>query len=110
LENCFEERGKVVVLDENEKSLYGRLNQNYKVYLGKSNLSSTDYDLFLKSGVLCLSRGSSALVSNDFGIAFFWRTFLKREIVSDERFGFFNRIDIDWFSLLDKHYYKKRSC
>ncbi len=98
--NYLEFLQRIINLNKEEK-MYNRFFDSYSYFKEKYGLSNVDFDFLISGGILSKTRGSSALISNDFNIAKAWRNFLDLEKISKTKFDFFNRLDISVFERLD---------
>jgi len=93
----FFEKGRLILLDENESRIEKHFHRKYSALFQDSGLSWADRDLFLKATAVRESRGPSAIISNDYGIISTWHVFLKCERLTPSDFGFFTRAEFDVF-------------
>lgn len=102
---ALEEEQKILKFNKKEQDLYNRFYEKHlklhEDYLKSDNCDGVvDYDLLISGGVMAKLQGSSAIISNDFGIVSAWRDFLKREKLSNKKFGFFLRTGLEIFKKL----------
>ncbi len=89
--NVFQENNRIIDISCEEEVLYDSLYWRYKWLDEKKDLGITDFDFLISGVVLVQKNGSTALLSNDYGIADAWEFLLKREGFTKEQFPFFTR-------------------
>jgi len=93
-------RKKVIRLNENEKNISKDLYKKYKKFRQSKELSKVDFDFIVCGRTLIETRGSCALISNDWGIFYMWKDILRNEKLSSKKLGFFCRKDLYEFNRL----------
>ena len=98
LKRMFEEKGKVLKLEEDEPELYGFFYRKYSKIANKNELSETDFN-FLISGMILNQKTEHpiCLISNDYGIFYSWKAFLFKEKVNPKQFSFCMRESLEIF-------------
>ena len=87
---------KIINLNEEEKKMYLEFNKRNKS-LRKTNkdtlskLSGPDYNLLITGAVLSMTRGKTAIISNDFHLLRSYRWFTEDENIDQDKFGCFKR-------------------
>ena len=99
--DSFYGREKILKLNENEKSIYQDLSEKWcSKFKISEKLSETDINLLISSRVLTETRGSCALISNDFEIFYLWKDIIRKENSLDNKWPFFCREGLDSFKKL----------
>lgn len=97
---CLETEGRISELKGEEKNLYYRFYKKHKGLEVRYGLHNADFPLLIHAVAKAQIRGSSAIISNDFGIAGAWKNLSKKEGFSKREFGFVTRRDFDVFTTL----------
>ena len=61
-------------------------------------IGAIDFDLAIIGAVLSMTRGKTAILSNDFPLLYSYQALLVNEHLSPTKYGFFLRINSDFFS------------
>ncbi len=88
--------------DREEQNLYEESYEKHYGFKTKYNLNGADFPLLISGFVAAQTRGSSAILSNDFGIARAWNALSEQENFSTNKFGFFVREDLTFFKKLKR--------
>jgi len=93
LVELFEEQGRIIKLDKNEKQLYSIFDKKYSEFKEKYGISETDLNFLISGAILSHKRNPVALVSHDRGIFKAYNEFVNDQGLNSENFGFFIRSD-----------------
>ena len=91
---------KILKFDEKEQNRYNQFCKDYSNIEKDYGIGNVDFDLLISGLTTSQTRGSSALISNDFGIVRAGRYLSRKESFSKEKFGFFRREEVDTFKTL----------
>ena len=91
---------KILEFDGKEEELHTRFCEKYLDIMEEFNIGDVDFDLLIYGLTTSQTRGSSAIISNDFGIVRAWNYLSRKEEFSVKKFGFFSRRDFDNFRML----------
>ena len=94
----FKKNKKIISLDDFEEIKYGEIFTRNLYLKTKNKLSKVDYDLLITGAILGITRGKTAIFSNDFPLLYSYKSLIKYEHLNSTKYAFFLRIKQDFFS------------
>lgn len=94
------EKGRIIELSETEKEDYNSFCNSYYGHACRE-LGEVDSDFLIEGAVLSKMRGTTCLVTNDFGMLPIWKHFLNDNWIRKEQFGLAVRLGMNSFKILD---------
>lgn len=80
------------------KAIYDELHEKYNRFGESLNeIGEKDFDFLLLGAVFSKSKGNTCLISNDSGILRCYNDFLKGEMISREKYGFYFQQELNLF-------------
>lgn len=93
----IKKKRKILNFSPDENIEYANYFERNFYLKSKNNLSEPDYDLLISGAVLSVSRGNTAILSNDFPLLYSYQSLIYGEKLSAEKFGFFIRPKREFF-------------
>lgn len=96
----LEEGKRIYQFDREEQNQYDKSYEEHFELETGYGLHRADFPLLISGKVITQTKGSCAIISNDFGIVRAWDALLKKEGFSRNRFGFIVRRGVSLFEKL----------